>query len=409
MIPEASNHLTISEASEDLITNEPWSIETYVEGLMDDIFTDIDDILDGRRKRPAKTVRTEYPSVQTVTVKMPEVVLPPRVHQAVKAIAPSKNQQPSTLVFNAPSVTAISPRTEQKSRGLVKLLILGASLGLAIVGTVYLTELGLLTNPTTSQSLPTDQLASPVVIKPDPQAELVNYMLEALAVIDQQGVTNNQTPAKPGFPDVNLNQTNTLALPNTQPLGTLPPPLAANNVPPVPSRTTNVIERIYIPVYQAPQPLRPLPPVPPILPQGSAPNTVQSVAKLIPEKLSTTSVKTPVTIAKPAVNPQPLRILPPKLPTATATTPTAVPEKAPTTITTIQQQASLPAYSAELEGLLELGNKSAALFKIDAVTRRINLGENIGSSGWTLVEVSNGEAIIRRNGEVRSIYAGQKL
>jgi hypothetical protein len=69
----------------------------------------------------------------------------------------------------------------------------------------------------------------------------------------------------------------------------------------------------------------------------------------------------------------------------------------------------LPAYSAELEGLLELGSKSAALFKIDGVTRRINLGENIGATGWTLVDVSNGEAIIRRNGEVRSIYTGQKL
>ncbi|WP_016951966.1 hypothetical protein [Anabaena sp. PCC 7108] len=409
MIPEASTHLIISEASEDLITNEPWSIETYAEGLMDDIFTDIDDILDGRRKRPAKTVRTEYASVQTVTVKMPEVVLPQRIQQAVKAISPSKNQQRSALVVNAPTVTAISRRTEQKSRGLNNLLILGASLGLAIVGTVYLTNSRLITNPIaqlTSQTLPTDQLASPVVLKPDPQAELVNYMLEALAVIDQQGVTNNQTPAKPGFPDVNLNQTNSLALPSTQPVGTLPPPLAANNVPPVPSRTTNVIERIYIPVYQAPQPMRPLPQVPPIPTQGSAPNPVQPVAKPIPEKVSTTSVKTPATATKPAVNPQPLQIAPPKLPTAKATTPTAVPEKAPTII---QAQASLPGYSAELEGLLELGNKSAALFKVNGVTRRINLGESIGSSGWTLVDVSKGEAIIRRNGEVRSIYAGQKL
>jgi hypothetical protein len=39
----------------------------------------------------------------------------------------------------------------------------------------------------------------------------------------------------------------------------------------------------------------------------------------------------------------------------------------------------------------------------------LNMGESIGSSGWTLVDVSNGEAVIRRNGEVRSIYAGQKL
>jgi hypothetical protein len=62
-----------------------------------------------------------------------------------------------------------------------------------------------------------------------------------------------------------------------------------------------------------------------------------------------------------------------------------------------------------LEGLLELGDKSAALFKIEGVTRRVDMGETIGSSGWTLVDVANGEAIIRRNGEVRSIYTGQKF
>jgi hypothetical protein len=412
MIPAANTHLVISEAAEDLMPNEALSIETYAEGLMDDLFTDIDDILEGRRKRSAKTVRAEYIPMQTVTMKMPEVVLPQRVHKAVKAMSPSKNQQTSTLVFNPASVTAISKRTEQNSGGLGNLLILGATLSLAMVGTLYLTESGLVNNLTAKlipQTLETSQLQSPVVIKPDPQAELVNYMLEALAVIDQQGTINYQISAKSGFPDVNLNQTNSLALPSTQQMGTLPPPVAANNVPPAPSRVTNVIERVYIPVYQAPAPIRPLPEVPPIPAQVSIPQTVknlpktlQSVAKPIPAKISPATVK-------PKVNPQQLRIAPPKLPTATVIAPTAAPQKAPTTTQSIQQQANVTIYSAELEGLLELGNKSAALFKVDGVTRRINLGEGIGSSGWTLVEVSNGEAIIRRSGEVRSIYAGQKL
>jgi hypothetical protein len=70
---------------------------------------------------------------------------------------------------------------------------------------------------------------------------------------------------------------------------------------------------------------------------------------------------------------------------------------------------STPAPSHTLEGLLELGNKSVALFQINGASRRISIGETIGTSGWTLVEVNNGEAIVRRNGEVRSIYAGQKL
>ncbi len=60
-----------------------------------------------------------------------------------------------------------------------------------------------------------------------------------------------------------------------------------------------------------------------------------------------------------------------------------------------------------LVGVLELGDRSTALFESNGVARRINMGESIGTSGWSLVEVNNQEAIIRRNGEVRSIYVGQ--
>jgi hypothetical protein len=408
MITEASTHLIISEAIEDFIPNEALSIETYAEGLIDDLFTDIDNILDCGRKRPAKTIRTEYVHKQAVAVKMQEVVLPQTVHRAAKAISPIQKQQPSTLVFNPPSVTAIRKRKQKNSVGLGNLLMLGSTLSVAMVGTIYLAEPGLFTHITakfTPQTLPTEQPPPPVLVQPDPQTELVNYMLEALSVIDQQGPSNDQTPGKSGFRDVNPNQTNSLALPSNQPVGTLPPPVTANNAPPATSRVTNVVERIYIPVYQAPPPIRPLPEVSPMSAQVSppefvkdSPKNVQSATKPIPEKIIPTAVKRADASGIPT-------IAPPKLPAATATAPLPKPELIPTPT----QQVYLPTYSAELEGLLELGNKSAALFKIEGVTRRINLGENIGASGWTLVEVSNGEAIIRRNGEVRSIYAGQKL
>ncbi|GAB4173243.1 MAG: hypothetical protein Fur006_02420 [Coleofasciculaceae cyanobacterium] len=56
---------------------------------------------------------------------------------------------------------------------------------------------------------------------------------------------------------------------------------------------------------------------------------------------------------------------------------------------------------------MEQGDRSAALFNMDGVTRYVYIGEAIGNSGWTLVSVANQEAVIRRNGEVRSVYAGQ--
>jgi hypothetical protein len=56
-----------------------------------------------------------------------------------------------------------------------------------------------------------------------------------------------------------------------------------------------------------------------------------------------------------------------------------------------------------------LGDRSAALFEINGVARRIYVGETIGASGWSLVEVVNQQAVIRRNGEVKTIFVGQQF
>jgi len=68
--------------------------------------------------------------------------------------------------------------------------------------------------------------------------------------------------------------------------------------------------------------------------------------------------------------------------------------------------ASAPTVSRKLVGVLDQGNNSVALIEIDGVTQRFQVGESISSSGWTLVEVSKNQAIIRRNGDVRSLFVG---
>lgn len=73
-----------------------------------------------------------------------------------------------------------------------------------------------------------------------------------------------------------------------------------------------------------------------------------------------------------------------------------------------QSTAAAPLIHA-LVGILELGDRSAALFEINGVSQRVYIGERVGSSGWSLVSVSNEEAVIRRNGEVRSIFIGQRF
>ena len=402
MLPKSSTDLLVSEASDstsmalaiDSVTSEPWMIETYAESLMDELFNDIENILDSPSKRNHHIDRRESIPVQPMSFKMPDVVLPSTVNKLLQSASPIKNIQTTTLVVNPPSIGGITTKGEPQISSLSKVIFMGLSLTLGTLGMVYLTESGLLTTintQLTSQSWPNPQISSPVSVTTDPQLDLVNYMLAALTLIEQQGTTN--ITIKPGFPAGNINQTTAAPLLNTQPTATLPLPVAANNVLPATNQPSspNVIERMYIPVDQSPVTKYQLPTVPPVPIPPKLPSSSSLAVNNLPinDKQPATKPIAETTQVKPnpvAVNP--------------------LPAKEPTNIV---EQVSVPSYSAQLDGLLELGNKSAALFKVDGISHRISLGENIGNTGWILVEVSNGEAIIRRNGEVRSIYTGQKL
>ncbi|MEH2125815.1 hypothetical protein [Nostoc sp.] len=449
MLQEASTRLIVPEPSEDLITNEPWSIENYADGLMDELFADLDYILDASGNLPSQTVRHSsqnrsshsvagvsaqaqrqsppgYVPGQTVTI--PQITL----NQGVQSVAQDNHKQLSTVVFDTATIKPISRKRQKNSLLLGKLLIVGTTLGVAIASTIYLVQSGvvyLLNNKLPESALLLPQSQSRLPVKTEIEAELVDYMLQSLAVIDKQGAKSNQKYFNPGFStQANTNQ---IALGREQATGNLPAlPLLANNTPPAPNRSGSVVERIYVPVYQAPSPMRyalpAIPGTPTLLPQvasalrisqpnvvKTALNTVRQAAKPVTVNMLAAAVRAelkPVAAKTAPISvrqtPKPLPALP-VVPLRAALAPESEP--------TITQEQVYPATaiavapSNTLEGLLELGNKSAALFKIDGVTRRINMGESIGSSGWTLVDVSNGEAVVRRNGEVRSIYAGQKL
>ncbi|MCC5603408.1 hypothetical protein [Nostoc favosum] len=450
MLQEASTRLIVPEPSEDLIANEAWSIENYADGLMDELFADIDSILDVSGNLLSQTVRhsRQNKSNQSVagvspqpqrqsppekvlqTVAIPQIILPNTLNQPVQSVAQDNHKHLSTVVFDTATVKRVSRKRQKSSHTLGKLLMVGTTLGVAIAGIIYLVQSGVvyllntnLTQPAVLVPQPQSQLPTKVEI----EADLVDYMLQSLAVIDKQEVKSNQKSASPGFSS--QTNTNQVALSNTQTTGNLPSlPVIANNTPPAPNRSGKVVERIYVPVYQAPSPMRyalPVIPGTPTLPQvasalqGSQPNvvknalnTVRQAAKPVTVNMLAAAVRAELKPVAAKTAPIIVRQTPSPLPALPVVPLRAA--LAPSEPTITQEQvypavAIADAPSNTLEGLLELGNKSAALFKIDGVTRRINMGESIGSSGWTLVDVSNGEAVIRRNGEVRSIYAGQKL
>jgi hypothetical protein len=436
MSQEASTHL-ITEPSEDLITSEPWSIETYADGLIDDLFADIDYMLDGRQNLSSYVQPREYIPLQTVTIPQFTEIIQPTQTVSVK-----KNHL-STITDNNQNIRkTVTKKVKKpsKTNWFGKIFGVGAVAGVAIAGFMCLLNSGLLGRLNTRIAQQSIKLSQPQPYSPtqaEIQADFAEYILGALSVIDRQATKSDLKSVKPLLTAQvapNL-PTYTSAVPTAKtPLGSLPPVLASGGTTPAPVRSTTVVERIYIPVYQAPLPMRYAPPaiggVPSPLPSvalgrklspvKTALNTVRKAAK--PEnfkalafmrmpKIQPLTVKTaPIAVRQPpkpilpSLPVLPFRAAPPKLPVAKA--PAPVPAEVPPPP---PKQEVAAVSSHELQGLLDLPGKSAALFNVEGITRRVDVGESIGSSGWTLVEVTKDEAIVRRNGEVRSIYAGQKF
>ena len=68
-----------------------------------------------------------------------------------------------------------------------------------------------------------------------------------------------------------------------------------------------------------------------------------------------------------------------------------------------------PKINSTLVGLIELGEASAALFKVNGITQRIWLGENIENTGWILESVTKEKATLTNQGRSRILSIGESL
>lgn len=442
MSQTASNNLVLPEPSEELIVSEPWTMETYADDLMNELFADIDCVLDGSGNLSSQIVQAQQ--VMLNQTRLPQIVPPPTIINSVpETQQPRIAPQFNTVTSHAPKTAHTIKKPRRKIwRNLRQMFAMGAGLGLAIAAINWAINSGLL-NRLTSKSLqfslqePALQqeilaTANSAPTQAQIKSDLVEYMLGALAIIDRQQQTRNRVSVNNNIArrvaPVPRNQAN-LAYANQPVAANLPAPKIANNTKPVRNRTTRVVERIYIPVYQAPQPMRYAPPavaqapLPPVTTasKGVAPKPSEEKTQVAPVKVA--KAKTPenrtafasIREIKPVkVESKPVDVkqapeIPEMKEPATVIEPKQATAPVENPVQPKQKVASVPVSSHILEGLLELGEQSAALFKVNGVTRRIQKGESIGASGWTLVEVANGKALIRRNGEVRSIFAGQKF
>ncbi len=343
-------------SSHQSLSTSDWSVEAYADGLMDELFDEVDHILDGGADIDDPDF-SEYVSLQTITV--PSSVLSPSSYGTLphSGLAVRRRERSA-----APSLEAIDTKSQpRQTLFLDKLLLILAGLSTLMAAIVMLVIQGKLL-PTWVANSGQSQTSVSTATTQDPQTvaneqadqQFAGYIQRSLDVIQQQGTKANPAPGLVGVPILPGN-------PN------LPTVAINGNIPQIPGRFPT-----YVPIYSSPQGAVPaIPGVP----------TIPSVPKPATGTLPTTSQpRSWVTIPSTSIAP-------------------SVPQ---VTIPT-------PAVTYTLVGLLQLGSRSAALFDINGNTQRISIGEPIGSSGWILVKIASQEALVRRNGEVRSIYVGQKF
>jgi hypothetical protein len=364
-----------SDLHTDSIHMASWSMEQEVNGLMDDLFEDIDRVLDRGGTLPKEPVQPESISLKPLDI--PSMKLPQAIAENLAQISPelasftgiaqTANEMNTLKTVEqseiAPStseaseiesvpfgvdlqptvlpeeelfpVTAPAPRVQPWWDRLL-LVGVGAAIAIPLGWWISSTQTGQGIRQQFAQFLPSSQPSpepmAPVDLSSTALAdeEFANYMQRALKLKDELNENQEDQPQ----------DASEIPLPESPP-----------------SMPTQVLERVYIPVYQ---------PTP-------APVASPEVAPASPSAM------------EDGVAPSPL---------PSPTTPTV---------------ANNPQSNLMLTGILELGDRSAALFEIEGMSRRFQVGETIGSSGWMLVDIVNQEAIVRRNGEVRSVFVGQKF
>lgn len=179
--------------------------------------------------------------------------------------------------------------------------------------------------------------------RPSAVSQSVPQLNQVVKAIEQQNSTQTVATQTPPLPVVS----SAVKVP-------LPPP------PPITQSSATPVERIYIPVYpQNPSLTTPQPPKPPKM-----------------------------TAARVMIPPPP----PTKTPTATAMPAPPVP---------------LQTTGGKLVGVLELGERSSALFDTNGLTKRVAIGENI--NGWLVMKVENQQVFLNRGSITKVIDVGQTL
>lgn len=360
-----------------------FSVDQYAEQLMDDLFMGVEHFLETGEELVVEAPAPAPSHIAVETLELPEAAPLSLVAPPAAAAAPN-----GETVAPEESTTSKASSGENKPDWVLRFLWAATLLSCAGAIAVFLTQWGsykMLFGQLTGQAPPATTLATADTANGEvgfaaPNQDFANYVKQSLDALEAQQADMLANTTIAAAPAQSLP-----AVPSAAPTTTIPGGLGTT-LPATPGQPTTILERVYIPVYQTPQGLVP------VVPGISVPGL--NAPALPTAALSGNGVATPNGISLPNLAP------------GAASTPAGIAASSSAGANTSAAQP-LATTQHTLVGLLELGDSSAALFEVNGVTRRFSLGERVGSSGWTLVDVKNSEALVRRNGEVRSVFVGQ--
>ncbi|MEG4496146.1 hypothetical protein QUB05_14330 [Microcoleus sp. F10-C6] len=399
---ESASEPIAVKATVETVPAEAVAVESYADRLMDELFEGVDQAFDGSGGLPSEPVQPEFVALKSISV--PQIVL--------SQLTPPQPQGGEKDVEAIARQVALETAKKQQSKQSFDRMLLGAAFGslLLVMGLWLASRSGLVRLP--AAPAPETPTASG---KTAPDTKFVEYVQRSLEAIEQKKAPR-ANPQLAGVPGV--------ATP-----GTLPS-IPISGAPPATAGLSTAVNRIANALEQAAaQPGAPAPQVVVIPPPAQVTVAPAAPVAAAPVAAAPAAPQTAAVSPSPAApasgraiaaagsrtplaaSPSPSESPEPKI-LARETEPAPAPaaqEAAPAPQQPAPALSSAPTSAHTLVGILELGDRSAALFEVDGVARRIYVGESIGASGWTLAEIKNQEAVIRKGGDVRSVFVGQKF
>jgi hypothetical protein len=357
------------------------------------------------RRSPASSGNFQTAVIQSPHDRLYGATVGATVETQALPVQPGANylysQEPlSELSFanGRPPQTIFEPQPQPQSVS-VPFLLMGAA-GISAISTLGLWTLSQ-SAPSNGWLLSLGQEAAAAELPDNSTEDFLAYLQQSLNVISDRQAKTNQTVAV--IPVAN----NAPTLPTTVPNINSSPQLGALPNLPGAAIAPNVIERVFVPVYQNNQPAQTAAKANVLLPSVAVPNSRAQRRPTVP-------VPAPVAAAAaiPPGAPAAARASVPIVPVGQSGG-RALPTPSPVAVAPTNAAANItnttPSSEHVLVGILNLGSRSAALFNIDGSSQRAYVGDRVGVSDWTLVSVNGQDVMVRRDGEVRSVYIGQRF